>query len=177
MNPQFGHERAACDAQDGGTAREALHLDDVHQAFALDAAEAAFEVASQKRLDAVQKHLRIGLHVGFEPEQVHAQGVGAGAEFLVFQPAQNDRAQFGKPAADDGQHLEAVHARHFQIADQQPERLGFHERQGARAGSDRADFRLAGQVRKHFVAQVQPVRIVIQNQNFMARFHSVGVNR
>ena len=80
-----------------------------------------------------QKHFELRCMSHFEPEQVHAQRVGARAEFLVLQPAQDDGAQFGKPAANDGQHLQAVHARHFQIADQQPERLGFQQCQRPRA--------------------------------------------
>ena len=172
LNPEFGHERAARDAQHGGTARKAFHLDDVHETLALDAAKAAVFVAAQQRFQAVDEHLGVALHLGLEPEQIHAQRVGARTEILVLQPAQHHGAQFGITAADDGQHLQAVNARHLQIANQQAERLGFKHRQRAFAGVGGADFRLAGKLREHFPAQFKPVRIVIQNQNFMLDFHS-----
>ena len=98
--------------------------------------------ASRPKSDSRQSMniLRVPLHVGFEPEQIHAQRVGARAEFLVFQPAQNDRAQFGKTAAHNRKHLQAVHARHFQIADQKPERFGIQHPQRALNWTRRCGF-------------------------------------
>ena len=78
----------------------------------------------------------------------------------------------GKPAADDGKHLQAVNARHFQIADQQPHGLGFEQCQRAFGGVGGEDFRAARQGGEQVAAQREPVRIIIENQNFMAFVHS-----
>ena len=56
LNPEFGHERAAGDAQHGGTAGKTFHLDDVHEAFALDAAKAGRPLSRpRKRFKAVEE--------------------------------------------------------------------------------------------------------------------------
>ena len=109
-------------------------------------------IAAQQRFKAIEIHLQIALHLGLEPEHIHAQRVGARTEILVLQRAQHHGAQFGKTPAHNGQHLQAVNARHLEVANQQAKRLGVEHRQRAFAGRGGADFRLAGKLREYFPA-------------------------
>jgi hypothetical protein len=83
LNPDLAGQRTVGDAQDGGTLRNAFQLDNVHQALALHAAEAGLGLAPQQRLDALQKHLDFLVGGRLMPKEVHAQGIGAGAELFV----------------------------------------------------------------------------------------------
>ena len=105
------------------------------------------------------------------PEQVHAQGVGAGAELFVHLRRQRHRAQVRILAADNRQDLQAVHLRHLQVANQQLERLGFQHRYDARPGGGGVNLGPAGQLGQDFPVHVQQVRIVIRQQDFRASVH------
>ena len=105
------------------------------------------------------------------PEEVHAQGVGAGAELLVHFRRQRHRAQLRILAADDREDLQAVHLRHLQVANQQLERLGLQHRDDARPGGGRVDLGPAGQLRQDFPVHVQQIRIVVRQQNLRASVH------
>ena len=59
----------------------------------------------------------------------------------------------------------------FKIADQKPERFGIRASPARAGGRDGADFRLAWQLRENLAAQVEPVGVVVQNQNFMLCVH------
>ena len=108
---------------------------------------------------------------GLMPEEVHAQGVGAGAELLVHLRSQRHRAQLRILAADNRQNLQAVHLRHLQVANQQLKRLGFQHGHHARAGRGGVNLGPAGQLGQDFPVQVQQVRIVVRQQNFRASVH------
>ena len=133
LDPDVSHPPPGRDAQHARIAQRQFHLDCVQQICALHVPTADAVLLAQQRLDALQKHLRILLHVELQPEQIHAQRVGARAEFLVRKPRQRHRPQFGKPPPHKAQHLQPVHPRHPQIAQQQVERLRVEKRPRARA--------------------------------------------
>ena len=108
---------------------------------------------------------------GLMPEEVHAQGVGAGAELFVHLRSQRHRAQVRILAADNRQNLQAIHLRHLQVANQQLKRLGFQHGYDARPGCGGVNLGPAGQLRQDFPVQVQQVRIVIRQQDFRASVH------
>ncbi len=171
MNPDLAAERTVGNTEHGRTLRDALQLNDIHQALALDAAKTGLALAPEERLDAFEEHPDFFLGGGLVPEKIHAQGIHAGAELFVHHRSERDGAELGIFAADDGEDLEAVHLGHLEIANQKLERLGFEHghRFPARIGD--GDFRMAGKLGEHLAVQLQQVRIVIQQQDFVVRVH------
>ncbi len=111
------------------------------------------------------------LRGGLVPEQVHAQGIGAGAKLFVHLRCHRHRAQFRILAAYDRQYLQTIHLRHPQVADQQLKRLGFQHGHHARAGLGGFNLRPAGQLGQNFPVHIQQIRIVVRQQNLRARIH------
>ena len=82
------------DAQDAGVLGEALDLDQVHEALALDAAEAAVvRPLRQQRIDALAEEADFRGGGRFLCIKIDAGGVGAGAVLLIAQAGDGDRAQ------------------------------------------------------------------------------------
>ncbi len=153
LHPDFALDAALGDVEDGGALGEALELDEVDEALALHAAEAAFggDFAAEEGFDAVFEELEFLGAAGFLPEEVDAQGIGAGAVFFVENAGENDDAQVGVFAADDGQDLQAIHFGHAEVGDEECKGFGFEQGDGAGAGAGGGDFGFAGEVAEQFL--------------------------
>ena len=79
--------------------REALQLDDVDQALALDTAKAGLGLAADQGFDGFHEeaHLLIGLRL--DPILIHAQRVGSRAKLLVTNTREHDQPELGIFAA------------------------------------------------------------------------------
>src|SRR2546426_525347 len=71
------------------------------------AAESVVAVAAQERFQAIQEQFDFLLGRRLIPEQIHAQCIDPGAELLVHDRGQHDRAQVRELAPHDGKHLQA----------------------------------------------------------------------
>ena len=84
--------------------------------------------ALEQRLDAIDEVDDLFPGLRLLDVEIDAHRVSAGAELFVLRRGHDDDAQRRKLAADDGEHLEAVHLRHAQIDEEQIERLAFEQR-------------------------------------------------
>ena len=171
VEPDFAAQRPVRDFEDRGTPRQALDLDDVHQAFALHAAKPAVHLAAEQRLDAVEKKHDFLTGVRLLQKQVDPHGVGPGPKLRVHDRSHDGSAQLWEFAPHDRQDLQAVHFRHAQVGDKQREGLGIQQRNRPRAGSGGIDFRLARQPAQYFPVQLEQILIVINEEDFMLDGH------
>ncbi len=173
LDPDATGKGAVDDFEDEGILRKAFQLDDVDEAFALDAAEAALVgVASEEGLDAVEELFDFLAGAGFLPVEIDAEAVNAGAELFVNDGGEDDGAHLGEFAADDGEDLKAVHLGHVEIADENGEGLGIHHGQRAGPLVEVENLGTARQLGEDLLVKVQQILVIIQQQDFGAVGHS-----
>ena len=174
LNPDPPLGDSVADLQEDRALRKALELDEVDEALALDAAEAALGFAFEQRLD--RFHEESDLLIGFrlDPILIDAHGVGPRAELFLADRGEHHQAELGILARRDSQHLQAVHFWHVQIADEQGVDLRLEHRERARAGVGRAHVGHARQVvAQHFPIQIQEILVIIQEQDFRLSAHAM----
>ncbi len=127
VDPNFSREWPAGDAEQRRTVRETFNLDDVHQAFALHPAKTRAGFLAQQRRDAILKLFDLRLGAGLGPEQVRAERINARAKLFVRHGGEHHGAQRGMFVPHQREHLQAVHLRHLQVADQEVERFAVQQ--------------------------------------------------
>jgi hypothetical protein len=87
------------------------------------------------------------------------------AELLIRHRSKHHCAKLRKLAPDNGEDLEAVHFGHLQVANQQPERLGFQHGEGAPSAGSGVELWLSGHLPQDLPIHLQQIRVIIQEQD------------
>jgi len=165
-DPDAALEGAAGDAEEAGVPREALYLDKVHEALALDAAEAAvFFTFEKEGLDALAENANLGRGGGLLCVQIDAGGVGASAVLLIAGSGDDDELEVREAAAGAEEDLEAVDLGHAEVCNEKFEWFGVQESESAGAGIGDLDIWAAGETANDFLVKIEEFAVVIEDKN------------